>query len=80
MCPYAALVFQNDALHGRQTHSAAGEIGIIMQALKRCKQFVRILHIETYAVVAHEVDFFAVSLLHAQLLDSVSVKMIRASV
>src|SRR6266704_3522838 len=56
----------DDALYGRQAHSCAGEISIVVQALKGPEQLTRILHVKPCAVVAHKVDFLPLLLLHAQ--------------
>src|SRR5690606_13021081 len=49
--PDAATVPIDNALHSRQAHAGTGEFLGIVQTLERAKQFVRVRHVETGAVV-----------------------------
>ena len=48
----------DDAVHGRQTDTAAFEFVGAVEALKRSKQFLRVIHIESHAVVTDEINIF----------------------
>ena len=45
----------DDAAHGRQADSSSFECGRAVQTLKRGKQLLRVVHIETNDVVAQEI-------------------------
>ena len=52
--PDTAAVALDDPVHGRQTDAGPLELGLLVQALERGEQPVRVLHVEAGAVVAHE--------------------------
>src|SRR5262245_3824479 len=57
--PYAAPVTQDDALYVCQSDARSLEVSGAVQALKDPKEFARVPHVESDAVVAHETDRLA---------------------
>ena len=45
---------RNDSLHDGQTDARAFKLVGSMQPLEHSKEFVRLLHVKTYAIVANE--------------------------
>ena len=45
----------NDALHGHQANAGTRKLSSSMQALKSAEEFVGVGHVETGAVVTHEI-------------------------
>jgi hypothetical protein len=54
--PRCAAVPVNDPLHNRQADAGAFKFVRAVEALKDAEQFVRIPHVKTGPVVAHEID------------------------
>ena len=51
----------DDAAHIGQSNAGPFEIFRPVQSLKNAKQFMRVLHVETYAIVMDEKNMFSVS-------------------
>ena len=56
--PHPSTMALNDPLHDRQAHAGTLELIVTVQALKHSKQPVRILRIESSAVVSNDVFVF----------------------
>ena len=57
----------DDTLHGRQADAGSRKIPGVMQPLKRQKQLVGIGHVKAGAVIAHEINRFALLLFDTEL-------------
>jgi len=60
MCPDASFVLVNDSLHGGQADSCPFEFFSAAEPLKRTKELLGALRIETYVVVPHRDGSFAI--------------------
>ena len=53
--PDPPAMTMNDALHGHQANAGTRKLSSSMQALKSAEEFVGVGHVETGAVVTHEI-------------------------
>src|SRR5579872_608918 len=58
LCPDAAAVPRNHAVHDGKAHAGAAEFFSAVQPLEYAEQSLGVLHVETCAVVLNRVDHF----------------------
>ena len=50
----------DDALNGGEADTSAFELTFSMQTLEYTEEFVGVLHVKSYAIIAHKINLFAV--------------------